>query len=362
MATPNVEGASSTTTHPMKKSGSREWGGESHDEAAKRRRVGFSERRTKPLYYHSYLGLDKLLTSQELQSAKGLPGTSNANGNWALKEPATKQGDAATATATTNTAAATTTAAASAGGGKCPFGHDKSAAASDEQKDSEGAKDPREPDVDPSVCPRNLFAPPVLKEAGGAGAHDEHLFIIIHQAYELWFKQIIWELTDAQRIMEQEYIPEREISTVVARLTRIVEILRLLKDQFTILETMTPIGFLDFRDYLFPASGFQSVQWRLIEQTIGLEPQQRADYGDRSFCTYLSEQHKDLVQGHGAARPSLHDLVARGLERLPFLTREKASQAAPAAAPAAASASSAAAAAAGCPFHKAAAQDDTSDG
>ena len=60
-------------------------------------------------------------------------------------------------------------------------------------------------------------------------------------------------------------MPERSVAVVIARLNRIVEIFRLLVEQFTILETMTPLGFLEFRDYLFPASGFQSLQWRKIE-------------------------------------------------------------------------------------------------
>ena len=55
-------------------------------------------------------------------------------------------------------------------------------------------------------------------------------------------------------------MPEREVGVVIARLNRVVEIFRLLVEQFTILETMTPLGFLEFRDYLFPASGFQSVR------------------------------------------------------------------------------------------------------
>jgi tryptophan 2,3-dioxygenase len=61
-------------------------------------------------------------------------------------------------------------------------------------------------------------------------------------------------------------VPEREVGVVIVRLTRVVEIFRLLVEQFTILETMTPLGFLEFRDYLFPASGFQSV----IKKMIGL--------------------------------------------------------------------------------------------
>ena len=98
-----------------------------------------------------------------------------------------------------------------------------------------------------------------------ADAHDEMLFIIIHQAYELWFKQIIHELKSISTMFEDDLMDEREISTAVARLERIIEIQKLLIEQINVMETMTAMDFLDFRNYLFPASGFQSLQFRIIE-------------------------------------------------------------------------------------------------
>ena len=104
--------------------------------------------------------------------------------------------------------------------------------------------------------------PATLAERNLQGAHDEHLFIIIHQTYELWFKQILWELDSVVVLFDADYIPEASVGLATGRLHRISEILRILVDQLTVLETMSPMQFLDFRDHLFPASGFQSLQWR----------------------------------------------------------------------------------------------------
>ena len=103
-------------------------------------------------------------------------------------------------------------------------------------------------------------------------AHDEMLFIIIHQIYELWFKQILYELDDLLTIFGEGEINEAHVATAVTRLDRIIEIQKILIDQIRVLETMTPMDFLDFRDFLIPASGFQSLQFRLIENKLGLLP------------------------------------------------------------------------------------------
>jgi tryptophan 2,3-dioxygenase/ribonuclease HI len=97
------------------------------------------------------------------------------------------------------------------------------------------------------------------------GAHDELLFIIVHQSYELWFKLILHELTRAR----DELLAGRA-QAAVPRLQRTVEIERLLLKHLDVLETMSPDGFLEFRDPLAPASGFQSVQFRKIEWVSGL--------------------------------------------------------------------------------------------
>jgi tryptophan 2,3-dioxygenase len=96
-------------------------------------------------------------------------------------------------------------------------------------------------------------------------AHDELLFIVVHQSYELWFKLILHELTRAR----DELLAGRP-QAAAPRLRRAVAVERLLLGHLDVLETMSPDGFLEFRDPLAPASGFQSVQFRKIEWISGL--------------------------------------------------------------------------------------------
>ena len=96
--------------------------------------------------------------------------------------------------------------------------------------------------------------------------HDELLFITVHQAYELWFKQILHELDAAIQFLHDDRLP-----AATRAINRIVDIEKLLVQQIHILETMTPISFLAFRDQLNPASGFQSMQFREIEFSSGLK-------------------------------------------------------------------------------------------
>jgi tryptophan 2,3-dioxygenase len=96
--------------------------------------------------------------------------------------------------------------------------------------------------------------------------HDELLFITVHQAYELWFKQILHEIDAAITLMKEDRANEASQA-----LRRIVEIEKLLIAQIHILETMSPLRFLGFRDELNPASGFQSMQFREIEFSSGLK-------------------------------------------------------------------------------------------
>jgi tryptophan 2,3-dioxygenase len=98
----------------------------------------------------------------------------------------------------------------------------------------------------------------------GPEHHDELLFITIHQAYELWFKQILHELDAASGLMTVD-----RLAPAARTLRRVVEIEKLLVSQIHILETMTPISFLGFREKLNPASGFQSMQFREIEFASG---------------------------------------------------------------------------------------------
>ena len=116
----------------------------------------------------------------------------------------------------------------------------------------------------------SLQAPLSLIE-GKLHAHDEMLFIIVHQTYELWFKQILHELNACCAVLQKPSADD----VVVHRLKRIVEIWKLLNQQVDVLETMTPLDFLDFRSSLEGASGFQSTQFRQIEATLGLRMENR---------------------------------------------------------------------------------------
>jgi tryptophan 2,3-dioxygenase len=138
-------------------------------------------------------------------------------------------------------------------------------------------------------------------------AHDELLFITVHQAYELWFAQLLHELTAVRDLM-------LDGATWKARhlLRRVHVIERLLISQVDVLETMTPQDFLDFRAALAPASGFQSVQFRELEFLSGAKD---PDFIAR-FRSLTQDEHDRLDQR--LAQPSLWDaylslLAARGL-------------------------------------------------
>jgi tryptophan 2,3-dioxygenase len=152
----------------------------------------------------------------------------------------------------------------------------------------------------------------------GEEAHDELLFIIVHQAYELWFKQILHELEAVRGIFDQDAVLERQMGRVVAHLGRVVAIQRLLLDQIDVLETMTPLDFLEFRDYLVPASGFQSLQFRFVENLLGLESASRMLINEAHYTTRFAPEHQAALVA-SQERSSLFDLVGAWLERTPFL-------------------------------------------
>lgn len=155
-------------------------------------------------------------------------------------------------------------------------------------------------------------------ERHGKPAHDEMLFIVVHQAYELWFKQIIFELNAACEIFTQNPIPEKDMGRAVAFLARIIEIQKVLLQQLHVLETMTPLDFLEFRDYLIPASGFQSWQFRIIENRLGMLPEKRLSLGDKTYVASLRPAELQRIE-QAAKQPSLLRLIERWLERIPFL-------------------------------------------
>ena len=147
-------------------------------------------------------------------------------------------------------------------------------------------------------------------------AHDEMLFIIIHQTYELWFKQILFELDDVIKIFSNDFLDERNLSRALSRINRITEIQKIMIEQLHVLETMTPLDFLDFRDYLVPASGFQSFQFRTIENNLGLKREERLKYNSKDFDNTLKPEHKEHID---KVKESLFDLIEKWLERIPFI-------------------------------------------
>ncbi|MFK7799530.1 MAG: tryptophan 2,3-dioxygenase [Aureispira sp.] len=154
-------------------------------------------------------------------------------------------------------------------------------------------------------------------EARQVEAHDEMLFIIVHQAYELWFKQIMHELNSIMGIFASERVNDNTpaLQIAVHRTNRIVEIWKLLVAQVDVLETMTPMDFLDFRDLLTPASGFQSVQFRELEAKLGLEMEQR--HQQRHYEHQLRPE--DVEQVHKMEREvSFVQLLEEWLVRAPF--------------------------------------------
>ncbi|MBU6475479.1 MAG: tryptophan 2,3-dioxygenase, partial [Alphaproteobacteria bacterium] len=98
-----------------------------------------------------------------------------------------------------------------------------------------------------------------------SAAHDEMLFVIVHQTYELWFKQVLFEVARVQGIFARKTLADRDLRTVSAGLERCAAILKHLVRQVDLLETMTPLDFLDFRHVFRSASGFQSLQFRALE-------------------------------------------------------------------------------------------------
>jgi len=136
--------------------------------------------------------------------------------------------------------------------------------------------------------------------------HDEMLFIIIHQTYELWFKQLIHEFQQAQRTLE-----EGNTHYALSILGRIRTIMKVCVAQVDILETMTPLQFNAFRGYLSSSSGFQSSQFRKVEAILGrrdsrmaghLPPDMQAEIAEitsrnsiwDSFLEYLTKRGYSL--------------------------------------------------------------------
>lgn len=150
--------------------------------------------------------------------------------------------------------------------------------------------------------------------------HDEMLFIVIHQVYELWFKQLLHEIDGIARSLDRD-----DLLRVTKGFRRVHTIQRLLEQQVDILETMTPQEFNQFRDHLNPASGFQSVQFRELEFACGLrrtdvlrwielDDAARARLQQRADSPSLYDRVKALLRRRGFTVDTSQELVAAFLQ------------------------------------------------
>jgi tryptophan 2,3-dioxygenase len=154
--------------------------------------------------------------------------------------------------------------------------------------------------------------------------HDELLFIIVHQVFELWFKLILHELSRARDLLGRvgtakgaPNVSERDIPRVTAAVDRVNEILRIATDGFRVMETMNPMNFLEFRDILIPSSGFQSVQFRELEILAGLPEAERMDFEGVPYASKLTETERTILDKR-RSEMTLRESLTDWLQRTPI--------------------------------------------
>ena len=162
---------------------------------------------------------------------------------------------------------------------------------------------------------------PESKRAGNE-AHDEMLFVITHQTYELWFKQVLHEIQSVTKVFNQDRIVDTspDLQIAVHRLKRVVKILEITVKQVDVIETMTPLDFLDFRDMLRPASGFQSIQFKQIEAEKKKKMEDR--FGKQYYTSQLETSDKKFIENVEKEK-TLIELLNDWLERMPFWEGDK---------------------------------------
>ncbi len=196
----------------------------------------------------------------------------------------------------------------------CPFGSGASA------KEKAGASSSTASSEERLTYSSYLRVPELLALQRGVSSpahHDELLFIIIHQTYELWFKELLHDLDAVVanlRAAGADPTSRDGVYEAARLLRRCTEIMRVLVEQFTILETMLPTHFLAFREKLNPASGFQSEQFRELEFLCGLKDEKMLRYHELT-----PETHAILYRR--LREDSLHDVFFEALKTLGKLPR-----------------------------------------
>jgi len=152
-----------------------------------------------------------------------------------------------------------------------------------------------------------------------SAVHDEHLFITMHQTYELWFAQIIVDIDDVCKLFDCDTVDETKAWRIVGVLDRTTRILQLLVEQILLLDTMSPMDFLDFRTHLGNGSGFQSLQFRIIENKLGVCVDRRIKCNGQPYsaCFCASDEVQRVRDSENG--PSLLQFVDRWLSHLPGL-------------------------------------------
>ena len=140
-------------------------------------------------------------------------------------------------------------------------------------------------------------------------SNDELHFILVHQNFELWFKLIINELRSTRDILASDYVEETKLPQAVHHMNRVIETFNLMAQQWKVMETLEPQDFLNFRDELGTASGFESIQMREMEALMGKKwidgkPAGKDDSNEKSLyevtCDWLE---RTPIQGSTSASP-----------------------------------------------------------
>jgi len=151
---------------------------------------------------------------------------------------------------------------------------------------------------------------------GDQEIHDETLFIIAHQVHELWFKEILHELKSVLALFSSVPLDAQKIGLIAARLGRLVAIQKIINRQIEVLETISPLDFLDLRDYLFSDTVFQSSQFREIELRLGLATRVTPE----SFNHFSPEESETLRKA--CEEKTLFEAVDEWLANMPFRSIE----------------------------------------
>lgn len=181
----------------------------------------------------------------------------------------------------------------------------------------------------------------------GLNHHDEHLFIVVHQAFELWFKQVLHEIDWVRDTLEamvnqgevpttkmlklrsyenvfEDFTMSTSLRLLIHRVRRADDILRIATHGFDAMETMEPMDFLEFRDFLIPASGFQSVQLRELEIVIGLQDEDRLRLNGQVYTQQFQTEKDDLTPNlrKRIAQPSMRTALYTCLAHMTIPDRE----------------------------------------